>query len=291
MKKIKKSVACLWVFCFSVLLIMPYAAAVSDSFTAGDINCDGAVTSSDARLILRISVGLEKTGQYDIKLGDINGDGIIGADDARSALQLATGISDEASAASNIENESITGYTDKGYAIYNIDGLTYIDGILIANKTYSLSEGYDPGELLSECTEAFNKMKRDAAQQGLNIYISSGYRSYSSQKSIYNRYVYRDGKALADTYSARPGHSEHQTGLAIDLNTITRSFGYTAEGRWVAAHCHEYGFILRYPEGTSHITGYCYEPWHLRYVGIEKATAIAESGMCLEEYYGFTSQY
>lgn len=255
----------------------------------GDINGDGVVSAEDAREILRMSVGVVPMTDDMRVIADVDCDGTVDAGDARQALRLAIGLN-------NIKigrtvGGEITGYTEKGYAIETSDGLTYVDGVLIANKTYSLPESYNPGGLLPECEEAFAVMKRDAAAKGLNIYVSSGFRSFASQKSIYNRYVSRDGRALADTYSARPGHSEHQTGLAIDLNTITQSFGKTKEGRWVAEHCHEYGFILRYPEGKSHITGYCFEPWHLRYVGVETATKIAQSGLCLEEYYGITSQY
>lgn len=255
----------------------------------GDINGDGIVSAGDAREILHMSVGVVPMTDDMRVIADVDCDGTVGAGDARQALRLAIGLNNIKKGRS--VGGEITGYTEKGYAIETSDGLTYVDGVLIANKTYSLPESYNPGGLLPECKDAFALMQKDAAAKGLNIYVSSGFRSFASQKSIYNRYVSRDGRALADTYSARPGHSEHQTGLAIDLNTITQSFGKTKEGRWVAEHCHEYGFILRYPEGKSHITGYCFEPWHLRYVGVETATKIAQSGLCLEEYYGITSQY
>ena len=180
--------------------------------------------------------------------------------------------------------------TSKGYKIETIDGVTYIDGVLVVNKTYSLPASYAPGALTSECDAAYMRMKQAAAAEGLSIYIGSDYRSYATQESIYNRYCARDGQAAADTYSARPGHSEHQTGLAIDLNDISSSFAYTAAGKWVAEHCHEYGFIIRYPDGKQSITGYMYEPWHIRYVG-DIATDIYNSGLCLEEYFGITSEY
>ena len=182
------------------------------------------------------------------------------------------------------------GTSEKGYAIVEKDGLTYVDGLLIVNKTYSLPAGYAPGDLTAECSRAFREMKSAAAAKGLNIYVSSGYRSYALQSSLYARYCASDGRAAADRYSARPGHSEHQTGLAMDLNTITNAFADTAEGRWVAANCWRWGFILRYPYGKEEQTGYMYEPWHLRYVG-DKAEAIYRSGLCLEEYYGLTSVY
>lgn len=263
----------------AVMILQPFSVLAA---ITGDMNGDGRLTAADAREILRISVSDKRNSKELIKKADMNGDGIVGADDARAVLRLSIGLPADG---------KFLCYTEKGYALYEKDGLIFVDGVLIANKTYSLPESYDPCGLLPDCEKAFSLMKKDAAAKGLSIYISSGYRSYSHQKNLYNRYVREDGKALADTYSARPGHSEHQTGLAIDLNTITRSFGNTKEGRWVAAHCHEYGFIIRYPEGKSHITGYTYEPWHLRYVGIETAKKITASGLCLEEYYGFPSVY
>lgn len=168
--------------------------------------------------------------------------------------------------------------------------LTYIGGILIANKTYALPSNYAPGAQ-KVATDAFAQMKADAAKEGLNLFIVSGYRSYEYQKNLYNRYVARDGKAEADTYSARPGHSEHQTGLAFDICSLETSFENTAEGKWLAANAHKYGFILRYPKGKQQITGYIYEPWHFRYIGVDKATAVYQSGLCLEEYLGITSKY
>ena len=168
--------------------------------------------------------------------------------------------------------------------------LTYIDGILIANKTYALPPDYAPG-VNPEAEDAFYKMQAEAHDLGLTLYISSGYRSYDYQAGLYQRYVDRSGKAEADRYSARPGHSEHQTGLAFDLNTISNEFKDTDEGKWVAENCHKYGFIIRYPEEKESVTGYMYEPWHIRYLGVDTATAVYESGLCLEEYLGITSEY
>ena len=273
----------------SVCLAVYSGGFSANASLVGDINGDGIISAEDAREILRLCVGVAPMTDKMKLLADLDRDGTVGAEDARLALRLAIGLTPDKKG--RLAGGKITGYTEKGYAVELIDGKTYVDGVLIANKTYSLPEDYNPGGLLPECKEAFALMQRAATAKGLNIYISSGFRSYASQKSIYNRYVSRDGRVLADTYSARPGHSEHQTGLAVDLNTITQSFGRTKEGRWVAEHCHEYGFIIRYPEGKSHITGYCFEPWHLRYVGIDAATEIARSGLCLEEYYGITSFY
>lgn len=172
-----------------------------------------------------------------------------------------------------------------------IDGVTYIDGILIANKTYALPSSYNPGELTSECSSAFDELVMGAAADNINIYCSSGFRSYDYQAQIYNNYVAMDGQVKADTYSARPGHSEHQTGLAIDCNVIDDSFIGTPEAIWLENHCHEYGFIIRYPKDKEDITGYKYEPWHIRYIGVDKAKDVHDSGLCLEEYLGITSQY
>ena len=138
-----------------------------------------------------------------------------------------------------------------------------------------------------------NTMFADAASIGLNIYLSSGFRSYSDQKYIYNNYVSYDGKDVADTYSARAGHSEHQTGLAFDVNQIDDTFIGTPEAIWLSDNCWKYGFILRYPQGKTNETGYKYESWHFRYVGTELATKLYNNGdwITLENYFGITSQY
>ncbi len=168
--------------------------------------------------------------------------------------------------------------------------LTYINGILIANKTYSLPESYSPG-IDKTAETALNKMISAAKDDGIHLFIKSGFRSYGTQKTLYNNYVARDGVAAADRYSARPGHSEHQTGLAFDLNSLEQSFGETKEGKWLEEHCHEYGFIIRYPKDKEDVTGYMYEPWHVRYLGEDIAKDVYKSGKCLEEYLGITSEY
>lgn len=186
---------------------------------------------------------------------------------------------------------SVVDVSAKGYAIREIDGITFVNGILIANKTYGLPDSYAPGDLTDEVKQAFNVLQQAAAREGLNLYISSGYRSYSRQNTIYNNYVQKDGKAEADTYSARAGYSEHQTGLCFDLNTIDDSFANTPESKWLEKHAQEYGFIIRYPKGKESVTGYQYEPWHLRYLGKDLAKSVYDSGLCLEEYLGISSAY
>lgn len=168
--------------------------------------------------------------------------------------------------------------------------VTYINGILVVNKTYGLPSDYNPGEN-PEARAAFNRMAEAAAAEGLNIYVASGFRSYDHQTRTYSNYVYYDGQENADTYSARPGYSEHQTGLAFDMNSVNDSFAGTPEALWVEAHCYEYGFIIRYPKGKEEITGYQYEPWHVRYLGVEVATDVYNSGLTLEEYLGIDSKY
>ena len=174
--------------------------------------------------------------------------------------------------------------------VYDAEGLTYVDGVLVANKSYGLPSSFEPG-LEPLVYQQFQALSSDASKEGLSIYIGSGYRSYSDQQKIYDNYVQQDGKDAADTYSARPGYSEHQTGLVIDVNTIDDAFGYTAEAAWLAEHAHEYGFIIRYPQGKEAYTGYKYEPWHIRYVGSKLATKLYNSGQCLEEYLGIKSEY
>lgn len=187
------------------------------------------------------------------------------------------------------ENGNVENFTKQN--IEKRNGVTYVNGILIANKTYSLPSSYNPGALTAETQAAFNRMKNDAAAAGLNLWVCSGFRSYSYQDQLYNSYVARDGKAAADTYSARAGHSEHQTGLALDINMASDAFIGTPEAKWIAANCYKYGFILRYPQGKQNITGYKYEPWHVRYLGTETAKAVYDSGLTLEEYLGIDSVY
>lgn len=162
-----------------------------------------------------------------------------------------------------------------------VAGPTYINGILIVNKKYSLPKNFGNG-LTTETKNAFNKLQAAALVDGFNLKITSGYRSYNTQNTLYNNYVKKDGVTKADTYSARPGHSEHQTGLAIDVGPgVIRD---SAIAKWIKDNCAKYGFIVRYPDKMTYITGYQYEPWHLRYIGIDIATEIMSKGITLEEY-------
>ena len=139
---------------------------------------------------------------------------------------------------------------------------------------------------------AFDRLAADAAKDGLNIFIISSYRSYTKQQYTYQNWVNIYGQKEADRISARPGFSEHQLGLAIDVNSCYFAFAETKEAEWLDKNCYKYGFILRYPSFESEkYTGYAYEPWHIRYVGTELAKKISDSGKTLEQYLGITSYY
>ncbi len=182
--------------------------------------------------------------------------------------------------------------TSKGYLAEVKDGVTYIGGVPVVNKTYAIPASYGDG-LTRQTTDAFNEMKKAAAEDGLDIYISSGFRSYDTQDRIYRNHVANKGQERGDLVSARPGHSEHQTGLAFDVNTIDSSFAGTPEALWLEKNCYRFGFILRYPEGKTDETGYAFEPWHFRYVGRELAEALYHNGdwITMEDYFGITSVY
>ena len=168
---------------------------------------------------------------------------------------------------------------------YSIQGK--YDEIVVANKHYPMSKDYNPGE---NPTAKAELLKLIAAMQQAGFPISdhySGFRSYETQVKLYQDYVNQDGKAEADRYSARPGYSEHQTGLAFDLiGTDGDLVTEEKAAQWLLDHAADYGFVVRYLKGKEKETGYMAEEWHLRYVGKE-AKEIAASGLSLEEYYGF----
>lgn len=164
---------------------------------------------------------------------------------------------------------------------------TYINGILLVNKDYGLPPTFGNGDDPTALAK-LQQLQRDAQAQGINISNSySGYRSYQYQTKLYNNYVNQHGEEEANTFSAKPGFSEHQTGLTFDLKDFN---GQLVEdpitSQWIKVNCAKYGFILRYPEGKEDITGYIYEPWHLRYVGEEVANQIMNNNTTLEQYLG-----
>ncbi len=173
---------------------------------------------------------------------------------------------------------------------------------ILINKHIYLKEDYIPDDLVKisekytsstkylvkEANIWLEKMIEDIKKDNLNIRIISAYRSYDYQKELYNKYVTKDGISLADTYSARPGYSEHQTGLVIDIdNGITNyeDFESTEEYKWMQSNSYKYGYILRYPKDKQNITGFIYESWHYRYVGKEIAKYIHENDITFDEYY------
>lgn len=243
------------------------------------------------------------TGNVSGSMADNKNDGSSAGNEAGNAANNAD---DNVGAQQETTADTSGEYSPNGFKIETIDGVTYVGGVLIANKTYALPSTFVPTNPEVPVTEqrsntsldkdlmtAWRTMQKDATASGLNIYISSGYRSYSYQVALYNRYVSQDGKAMADTYSSRPGSSEHQTGLCFDLNSIDDSFAATAEGKWINDNCYKYGFCIRFPKGKDAYTGYKYESWHLRYVGEELATKLYNNGdwISLEEYLGITSEY
>ena len=176
------------------------------------------------------------------------------------------------------------------------------DSLVLVNKFYHLPDGYEPDDLVTlssrynsgrnssmrrEAADAFMKMSDAAMLDGITIKNASAYRSYDYQVSLYEGYVKRDGKVKADIYSARPGYSEHQTGLCTDINIIDSSFDNTKEAKWLFDNAYKYGFILRFPKGKEEITGYEYESWHYRYVGVQAAKIIYEDDITLEEYFAY----
>ncbi len=190
--------------------------------------------------------------------------------------------------------------------------------LILVNKTHPLSKDYWPDDMVTVsktvagvgnadthklrkvAADALEEMFAAAAKDGVDIALRTGFRSYSYQDSLFKSYVANHGEAEANTFSARPGESEHQSGLCCDLGgksegyALSYSFGGTAEGKWVAEHAHEYGFIIRYIDGKTvngqmqpgEITGYVFEPWHIRYVGADVAAEIVEKGITFEEYLG-----
>lgn len=168
-----------------------------------------------------------------------------------------------------------------------------VNGIVVVNKEYILPQDYTPDEQKeAEMYAAFEEMRAAAKNDGLIISIRSGYRSYELQKNLYEYYVKIDGEEKASTYSAKPGTSEHQLGLAIDISNENKTksigdwFNDTPHAEWLYKNAYKYGFILRYPKGKESITGYKYESWHYRYIGKDHSYNFIENDLTLEEYLG-----
>lgn len=181
---------------------------------------------------------------------------------------------------------SITALVNKQYSLPE----DYTPENLVTVEVPTVVEGLERNQMRAEAANSLQFFFADAKQEGHFLYHLSGYRSYSRQNTIFSNNVEKDGLEKASRYSAKPGESEHQSGLSVDITSeavsfsLTAEFGETSEGIWVKENAHKYGFIIRYPKGKTGITGYVYEPWHLRYLGEELATDVYESGLTYEEY-------
>ena len=209
-----------------------------------------------------------------------------------------------------VEEKHPINYVSKPTFYQNVIAVSNPDSMLVlVNKNYALNEDYEPSDLVlpNVLSTGYNPnqniyLRKEAAihleqlfyaaqnEAGLTLLARSGYRSYQTQISLYDRYVSQNGTEKADTFSARAGHSEHQTGLAMDVTAdsvnrqLVTDFGLTPEGIWLKENAHRFGYIIRYLEGREDETGYQYEPWHIRYVGVEAATEIYENNWILEQY-------
>jgi len=219
----------------------------------------------------------------------------------------------------NSEQEEIIGAEWQLEAEYfnevkEVDGMELIlnpDNLLsLVNKQQVLPDSYIPEDLIApevefsfghadvpkrylrkEAAKALEELFAAAKDEGITLFAVSGYRSFDTQANIYDYNVRQKGEERANAVSAMPGQSEHQTGLAMDVSSksnqfqLTEQFANTEEGKWVANNAHRYGFIIRFPKGKEHITGYNYEPWHIRFVGEKIANVIYKNDLTLEEYF------
>ena len=185
--------------------------------------------------------------------------------------------------------EDATEIEDKNNQLVLVNKYNYLGDKFIPENLENINTQYALSnmKLVDYAKEAFEKMAKDARKENLKIIAMSTYRSYSYQVDLYNRYKKKDGQEAADKYSGRPGFSEHQSGLAVDVYNGKEdytNFESTKEFTWMKDHAHEYGFIIRFPKGKENETGYQYESWHYRYVGIDVATYIKNNNISLEEY-------
>lgn len=250
-----------------------------------------------------------------------NQDKLFATANSNSSSQTVTGLLEQSKLLERLKNENLTAQKKlitgvKGNMVQptieaEVEVIAikeYDDKLLIVNKERSLPSNWMPRDLVQvsvpyrgrpearymrkEAADALARLFTKAKKDNINIIAMSGFRSYELQKNIYNNNVAQNGYARASMESAYPGKSEHQTGLAMDISSpsvgysLKQSFGNTREGKWLKENAAEFGFIIRYPQGKETITGYIYEPWHIRYVGREVAVEIMRRGITLEEYFG-----
>lgn len=207
----------------------------------------------------------------------------------------------------NYDTKTVVTYVNigldlKGYSSYTsyTNEEAQNDLTILVNKYHKLPDDYEPNDLVylsytnggyryqlrKEAALHFEELTEVAKIDNVIFYPFSAYRSFTTQTTLYNNYKKRDGEEKADTYSARPGFSEHQTGLAIDVRSSTLNDNLTNKDyEWMLNNSYKYGFIVRYPKGKQHITQFIEEPWHIRYLGVELATKVHDSNLTYDEYY------
>jgi D-alanyl-D-alanine carboxypeptidase len=230
---------------------------------------------------------------------------LIGLGFQTNVLSTNPGKSEPGKRSSQFDEQSTAPFNTSAYSIDDP-----ISPWVVVNKLRPLPDGYQPTDLRvpnvslrlgagnsemrlrEEAAVALEAMFTAAKEDSINLMIASAFRSQATQANLYSRYVSEDGQAAADTYSARPGHSEHQTGWALDVEPVTREcevevcFADLPEGQWVARRSHEFGFIVRYEQGKDALTGYTYEPWHIRYVGKGLAAELKATNQTMEQLFG-----
>ena len=226
--------------------------------------------------------GQENTGQENMINEDENNDVDENMNDTNQAAEETSDDHEEITE----EDRSIVALVNKEYGL----GEDYAPEDLVTVDVPTILENPEVNQLRKVAADALKEMFDQAEEAGIYLHARSGYRSYQTQVQLFQGYAEQHGEEAANRYSAKPGHSEHQTGLVMDVTSesvnyqLTESFGETEEGKWLKEHAHEFGFIIRYPEGAEDITGYIYEPWHIRYLGVDMATKVYESGVTYEEY-------
>src|SRR5690625_296897 len=184
------------------------------------------------------------------------------------------------------KDQSITALVNKHHSLDE----NYVPEDLVTVSVPTVLENPEVNQLRKIAADALRDMFDQAKRSEVYLHARSGYRSYQTQVQLFNNYAEQHGEEAANRYSARPGHSEHQTGLVMDVTSesvnfqLDEQFGESEEGTWLSQHAHEFGFVIRYPQNMEDMTGYIYEPWHIRYLGVDVATEVYESGLTYEEY-------
>ncbi len=287
-----------------LIILLGFIACLKLNDNNGKDNSDNSVDNSTIGTGDK-SDDTDKTGNEDKKLPD-NSDRACESNDNKSSVNNQDSDNKDKTDPKDEEKpEAVETFLDENNFVTNYDSLE-----VVVNKERNLKETYAPSDLVKitdvptllaspevnqlrePAAEALTKLFEAAMEEiKIQLHARSGYRSYRTQESTYNGYVKSYGQEEADKFSAKAGQSEHQTGLSMDISSesvnylLNEEFGDTEEGIWVAENAHRFGFIIRYPKGKEDITGYQYEPWHIRYLGVDLATKVYESGLTLEQYF------